>query len=447
MLKNIIVLFISVLYVMTAFGETSAVKIDPSIQKYIDAQLEKKGSEVVPSPFEFGGYFRTGTQRIGSGGSKSSGACYSLNLNRNDGAFYRLGNECRDYGEFNFIHKGKKNGIEYKSVFMLDIAGDSRSSTGTESWSRRSRQLYVELKGLFDDNSKLWVGRRYYRAIGDIGDIHVLDGFHVQSSGNGFGLSDVQLGNSVHQFALIGYGGEDDPADATDPEKNVQNYLIDIRSNLKSNQNSYQLAVQKLFVSETADSLADNTSGSTISLQWQRKFDILDNKIIIQRGDGSMSENPGCFGTDGNCFNMSAKSADSAYRLISNGTFDWGSRWVLHYVALMQDSEEFNKWNSIGVRPHYKLGKYWSVLAEISQDNFTTKNNGKPLDEQQLNKYTLAMQASLDAQNFWERPSLRFYISQFVWNSAADTQSANIGLSDSDVKNSTIFGAQAEIWF
>ena len=57
------------------------------------------------------------------------------------------------------------------------------------------------------------------------------------------------------------------------------------------------------------------------------------------------------------------------------------------------------------------------------------------------------MQASLDAQNFWERPSLRFYISQFVWNSAADTQSANIGLSDSDVKNSTIFGAQAEIWF
>ena len=44
------------------------------------------------------------------------------------GVYYRLGNECRDYSEFQLTKKQQLNGVNFKAVFMMDFAGDSKIS-------------------------------------------------------------------------------------------------------------------------------------------------------------------------------------------------------------------------------------------------------------------------------------------------------------------------------
>jgi maltoporin len=432
---KILLFLTSILLSTQLYSAENSGKLTPEIKKYIDdLYAEKEKSE---SPLLFNGYFRAGTHKLTSGGGKSSGSCFSLNYPKNDGLSYRLGNECRDYAEFSLSKIVKRNGVEFRPFFMLDFGSDSRSPTATEAWSRRTRQLFVEIKGLFDNGAALWVGRRYYRTEGDIGDIHVIDGTYVQSSGNGVGITDVPLAGGQYNFALIGYGSDD-----TATNVNEQNYLADIRANYKVDANSYQVALQNLFVS-TADNTVNRPEGRTLTLQWQRNFNILSNKVALQLAQGSMAENPGCFGTDGNCFNTSAKASSSAYRVFSNGTFDWGSDFKLHYLALYQDSEDYNTWTSLGIRPHYVLSKYWSLLADIGHNSYEVIR----LQKQTLNQYTLALQASTDASQFWDRPSIRFYYSRFDWNNAAALQSTLSVPGRASQKDANVIGAQTEIWF
>lgn len=113
------------------------------INNEMQAQDDAKAKQELDNGFEFNGYFRSGTNTILGSGSKNNGSCYSLNYPKNDGVYYRLGNECRDYSEFQQSKKQQLNGVNFKAVFMMDFAGDSRDPTATEEWSRRSRQLYV----------------------------------------------------------------------------------------------------------------------------------------------------------------------------------------------------------------------------------------------------------------------------------------------------------------
>ena len=188
-----LMLLLCILMSTRLYAQTTTTELSPEIKKYIDEVIAQKTKEEKANqpefPTIFHGYFRSGTNQFVSGGGRDSGSCFALNYPRNDGLFYRLGNECRDYAEFSFSKIMKQNGVEVRPYFMLDLANDSRSPNDTETWSRRNRQLFVEIKGIFGNNAALWVGRRYYRSDGDIGDIHMLDGFHVQSSGNGFGVT------------------------------------------------------------------------------------------------------------------------------------------------------------------------------------------------------------------------------------------------------------------
>jgi len=410
--------------------------MDKELKEYIDKRLSDHETKIVKKKFEFGGYFRSGSNVFADGASKNSGQCFSLDYPKNDGFFYRLGNECRDYSEFTLSHLHSKNGINYRSVFMIDMAGDSRSPTSTEPWSRRTRQLYIEMSGLFTFDANLWVGRRYYRSIGNIGDVHMVDSFHVQSSGNGFGLTDVKIGSGTYHFALMAHGQEDSTY-------NNQNLLLDVRIDQKLNDhNSLQLGIQHLFPTDAKGS-APTTDGTTITGQWQTKQKVFENKIVIQYGTGSFAQNPGCFGTDGACYDLNADDSASGFRIFTNGILDWGPRLKLNYLALYEDSSKYHSLKSVGIRPHYTLSKYWSLLAEVSSSVYEVVNEG----EQKLKKLTLALQATLDASSFWERPSIRFYASNFDWNTDAATYSGISRPGEGSKTDATLFGVQGEVWF
>lgn len=441
-----------------AQGEKEKVnKLSPEIKNYIDelyakdkAEKEKalkekaetvKNEEVSDQPLEMHGYFRAGTNFFTTGGGRNSGSCFGLNYPKNDGLHYRFGNECRDYAEFAFFKWYKRNGVEFRPFFMVDLAGDSRNPTETEPWSRRTRQLFVEIKGIFENDAALWVGRRYYRNIGDIGDIHVLDGFHVQSSGNGTGVTDIPFAGGMYHVAVIGYGFE-----SQDRAVNEQSYLGDLRGSYNFGRNNYQFALQNLVVT-TAKGTKKRTDGRTLTLQWQRDFGILNNRVVGQYGQGSMAENPGCFGTDGLCFNSTATRASDGWRVFTSGVFDFSSKFKMHYLLLHQESKDFHRWSSAGMRPHYMLAKYWSIVSEVGLNRYAKVENKSFQTMQNLNQYTIALQASTDASNFWDRPAIRFYYSYFDWNRAAGFQSGLNVPGRNTQRDASVIGAQTEIWF
>lgn len=421
-------------------------KLSPEIKQYIDElyakdKAEKEKSETTDQPLEMHGYFRAGTNFFTTGASRNSGSCYALSFPRNDGLFHRLGNECRDYAEFSFFKWYKNNGVEFRPFFMIDLASDSRNPTETEAWSRRTRQLFVEIKGLFENNAALWVGRRYYRNIGDIGDLHVMDGFHVQSSGNGAGVTDIPFAGGMYNVAIIGHGTED-----TSKNVNEQSYMTDIRGSYNFGRNNYQFAFQNLVVT-TAKGTEKRTDGRTLTLQWQRDFGFLNNRVVGQYGQGNMAENPGCFGTDGQCFNSTANKGSDGWRLFSSGVFDFSSRVKMHYLVLHQESRDYSRWSTVGVRPHYMLAKYWSLVSDVAFIRLEKATNKSFQTMQNLDKYTIALQASTDARDFWNRPAVRFYYSYFDWNRAAGSQSSLTVPGRSNQRDASVVGVQTEIWF
>jgi maltoporin len=424
-------------------------KLSPEIKQYLNElyakdkaeALAKKNEETSEEPLEMHGYFRAGSNFFTSGGSRNGGSCFGLNYPKNDGLHYRYGNECRDYGEFAFSKWYKKNGLQFRPFFMTDMAGDSRNPTETESWSRRTRQLFVEIKGIFGNDAALWVGRRYYRNIGDIGDIHVLDGFHVQSTGNGAGVTDIPFAGGIYNVAVTGHGTEDATEDV-----NVQTYVFDLRGSYHFGVNSYQFALQNQVVS-TAKSTDKVTDGRTLTLQWQRDFGILNNRLVGQYGQGSMAENPGCFGTDGQCYNSTATKASDGWRVFSSGVFDLTAKFKMHYIVLQQESKDFHRWSTASIRPHYMIAKYWAIVSDVSITRYTKANNKSFQTMQNLDQYTLALQASTDARDFWDRPAIRFYYSYFNWNKAAGSQSSLSAPGRNDQTHANVIGVQTEIWF
>jgi maltoporin len=421
------------------------------VKKLIANEAEAESKKQANNSFEFNGYFRTGANTVVGGGAKNGGSCYALNYPKNDGIYYRLANECRDYGEFQFTKNQQINGVNFKAVWMLDIAGDSRSSTAVEPWSRRSRQLYVESDNLLD-NGTLWMGRRYYRGVA-VGDVHILDYFHAQSSGNGVGVTDIMINDTdkLHVAAIL-YGDEGADLDVngvTDPttQYDYQNIMADVRYEMDlGDTGKLKFVLQSIFVNDAYDNV-DMSDGSTITMQWEKKLGIVDQKTVFQYGIGAMARNPGSAGTDGGSFDYTADSNASGFRIFNNGNIEITPKFTVNYMAMYEKSDDYHTLKSIGIRPHYSLSKYFSLVGELGYNAYQKITNGIEADEQRLMKYALALQATTDSTNFWARPSLRFYVSNFDWNGAAGQQSGlNAPGNDGD-ENALVVGVQSEIWF
>jgi maltoporin len=417
------------------------------INNEMQAQADAKAKQASTTGFEFSGYFRSGTQAIIGGGSKNSGSCYSLNYPKNDGVYYRLGNECRDYSEFQLAKTQQLNGVNFKAVFMMDFAGDSRDPTATEPWSRRSRQLYVETDNLLD-NGTLWIGRRYYYDQA-LGSVHILDYKHAQSSGNGVGVTDIRVNDTdTLHVAAISYGGEGElTGNKATAETNYQNFMADVRYEMDvGDAGKVVFALQNLFVNDAINE-AGLSDGRTFTVQWQKQLGMVEQKTVFQYGTGAMARNPGSAGTDGGSFDYAADSSASGFRVFNNGLIDISKKFKIDYLVMYEKSSDYHTLKSAGVRPHYAISPHWSVLGEVGYNAYQTKTNGIENDEQTLMKYALALQATADSTQYWSRPSLRFYLSNFDWNQAAGQQSELSVAGHQGDESALVAGAQVEVWF
>ena len=402
------------------------------------ASIVVSGAAIADDSFTYNGYFRAGANTALDGGTVDGGSCYALAHPSNDGLYYRLGNECRDFAEFSFTKKGEVNGLNYKAVGVLDLASSSTSSTATADFSRRERQLYLEFDNLFDNGAKLWAGRRYYRAVA-VGDIHIIDAFHVSSSGNGFGVTDIPVGadSKLHLAAM--HAGDSD----------VSNIMLDGRLDVGlGNAGRLKFALQNVIPRE-ADGIDDATGGTSLTLQWDKNIGgFFDQKTVVQFGKDALGNNPGCWGSDGvgngNCYDNSPEADGlDGTRIFNNGMWNFSDRFKVNTMFMVEDVDGVREATSIGLRPHYSLSKHISLLAEISKDEIQME--GKAAEK--LDKVTLALQVSGDSKNFWSRPAIRFYVSKFNWNEAARDGDSGLRVVNSDQTDSTLIGVQGEIWF
>ena len=414
-------------------------------------------ADMTTPQLKFNGYFRAGTNTEVGGSSKDAGSCYSLPLPRNDGLFFRLGNECRDYGEFALSANEKVDDVDLKAYFMMDMASDSRSAVATEEWSRRNRQMFVEAGNLLP-NGKLWIGRRYYRDFAGFGGLHPLDGFQVQSSGNGAGVSDINIGDNTYYVAVFAYGGEGEVTGRKGTgEANYQNPMLDLRGKFDAGDiGTLSLALQYLWARDAIDEVG-MSSGYTISGQWDKTIGSFKQQLGAQLGVGSMSANPGCFGTDGGgvyaygsggCFAYEADKNSTGYRIYDTGLLNVSDRFKVLTTLMYSKASDYQEVLSVGFRPHYSLSKHWSVLAELgyNQLQFSPEFHSENTREMHLMQYTAALQATTNSENFWSRPSLRFYVSNFDWNRAASDGGLGVP-GENDAHTALVIGAQTEIWF
>ena len=85
--------------------------------------------------FEYHGYLRAGASAHTKGGASSGGACFSVPHQKWNGAYFRLGNDCLDYGEFslagNIAGKGDNS---LKVISTFDYISDQRNSVSRVDW-------------------------------------------------------------------------------------------------------------------------------------------------------------------------------------------------------------------------------------------------------------------------------------------------------------------------
>jgi maltoporin len=376
------------------------------------------------SAVDWGGYFRSGP-----GGTKkdTSRACYGL---AGEGLKYRLGNECDFYGEFALSETVKKDGIEYKALFMTNYYnGGTDIGHVKDSGFSGVPQMYVEAKGLdIAPGVSFWVGKRFLGRK----DVHIVDQRFTELDGVGAGADAINLGGAKLGLAYFKTDGA-----ANQPGDRVN---VDV-SEIGLNEGG-KLRVLGTFV---RGNFSGGKSGIGLTLQHDQKMFGGENTVWLQYAQGS-ADLKGTFGT------LDAGSGNKKMRVVE--TLHWQSgAFGGQMIALFQrDTADTGSGSintnsaTVGGRASYALMKNFKLVAEAGYSQKKPENSAT----QKLSKFTFAPTLSLGPE-FWSRPELRFYVTTAKWNAAANAAAGTNGIigtaADANKTSGTSYGFQAEIWF
>jgi maltoporin len=134
------------------------------------------------------------------------------------------------------------------------------------------------------------------------------------------------------------------------------------------------------------------------------------------------------------------------FRVLNDLLIEERGLWALQVLALYQELENGAasnsrvRWVSVGARPVRRLGRFFSLAAEVGWDH--TEQSGLPAGS--LFKITVAPQIT-PALKFLSRPSLRAFA---TWANWSDTFRGSIAAATNpDAVRGTAFGLQLETWW
>lgn len=430
---------------------------------------------------DYHGYMRAGFGANVDGGSQY---CYGNGGPTTFGhAVGRLGDECDVYAELSLnVNKvwESNDGDAFNLHTLvaygtyedggLDARGNSFQSIGTNPDSPWNGQRAAFREAWADytmsNGMKLWAGNRYYGRK----DIHILDMYYVNNSGNGIGVENIDLGPGKFHAAVVQHkwkaplSVKDDPATGVDESKALESTqvystanTIDLRytgleTNDKGSMEFILLAAKPSHTDAQEKAIAAGVGNSTdygldktgisFTVEHTQGHSMGFNKAAIQYSTEGYAW-AGFVGNHlGDSYNMeSGQEGRKSVRLIDWGVIE-GEKWDLGYsfvyaqlldkgVGAASNAEDA-KAMSVVVRPSYKWSETMSTVLELGyfQQDFGSDWGA---DREDLNKVTVAQQWQAGS-SFWARPAIRVFASMYDGDMAVDN-------------NDFMVGAQVEAWW
>jgi maltoporin len=362
-----------------------------------------------------------GYMRGGAGGSAGKGpqSCYGLGGNTMK---YRLGNECDSYFEGGTTWDFNKPGDD-GVVFTGTLWANEFSPSSTYGSSLGLAKAYIEAKNLdFLGGGVLWVGERYYYRP----DIHMLDLQFINLNGTGGGVDNIAVGQGKFSYAIL---KDSDNASTMTSAGVLTATTAAVRQNfiykgLPANPGANIDIIASLI---TGQGVNKNNGYNITVLHKQDAFGG-GNTFGVQYGVGpGTGIGPGGPGNDriGAAGSTGADSGVKRTRILDDLVIHPTEKFSAELVVVRQKDQGdgsagttpgSSTWTSFGVRPSYALARHIKLQAELGTDNVTFSSGAA---SQQLTKLTIAPTVALDANSYWSRPELRFYITHAVWNDAA----------------------------
>ncbi|MDN3682008.1 carbohydrate porin [Vibrio tapetis subsp. quintayensis] len=422
-----------------------------------------------------------GYMRAGMGFNVDGGSQYSYG-NGGPGAHVvgRLGDESDMYGEF-ILNANKlydKDGNTFNAHTLLafgtaedganqrDTRGSSFQGIGemNDPWSGQRasfREAWVDYS--MENGMSLWAGKRYYGRK----DVHILDMYYVNTSGDGIGLENIDVGPGKFSAAVFNrkwkapLSVKDDPTTPEDETKGLEDTQVyasaptlDLRYNgLQVNENGtldFTFFIAKpSYTDAQKNAISDGTSSPNVG-DWgldevgynltvehtQGNFFGGFNKFVVQYStEGFAWDGYGVNSHMGIGYNMEqGQKGRKSVRIIDWGVIE-GDKWDLGYSFIYSQldnpgsDKKGTRYNAV-VRPSYKWSDTMSTVLEagyyVQDDPWMDKS-------EDLNKITLAQQWQAGS-SFWARPAIRVFASMYGGDQVKE-------------KNDMMVGAQIEAWW
>lgn len=394
--------------------------------------------------FEFHGYFRGGL------GFSEAGTNQSRFQAPGTRSAFRLGNEPDTNLELQLTYNYEidpAEGSHVQGIFMLD--GYKAHGESNEFSVDHLAQTYLSFNGFMSDNSKLWLGRRYYERK----NIYISDHTWLnpgQNSQNGIGLEDISAGNSKLNIALFRY--EDNF------ELTGSSYLLN-SSNLDLRWHDISFGNELSFTAWAA--LSQRHKNTSLGYQSESGYGLggwLDGKPGKLKHTTALLYQTGPSITQGD-YNARPVREDQGWDLANASAIeinhtrthevspDYSLQWTI--LARQEDRgttghSTFN-WLSIGARPVFYFSAHRSLAIEVGVDAIDDKINDV---SGSLSKLSGAYQFSAK-RGFFSRPVLRLFITFANWS---DELRGLVGNSPGDAPyaNETqgwSLGTQVEAWW
>src|SRR5574344_1760586 len=443
-------------------------------------------SSVAASAVDFHGFMRAGVQASSNGGE-----VYCVGYGAIGHKVGRLGDECDTYAEIAlsqdvYNKAGSKFDVHTLIAYGTtdgprDLQGNQWQGIGGEGpWGAQrlsARELWSGYTTT--DGYTIWAGKRFYQRK----DIHIMDFYYLNNSGNGAGIENINVGLGTASFAVIKWANDsttkkttttrtDNGDDSVTTETTVTDdynrnvYKLDARWNgipVGFGTLDASLIYALPFISDQQKNVleSDKTSANSgILATLDHSSNVtndtmsLMNHFIVQYGTNGFGGSVGTYGNHAGD-NYAPQKDLEGVRVIDWGTLDVGN-FGLGYSLLWAhlDSGEgssVNTWvnprsgweYSIVIRPEYKWTDYTRTTLELGYS--AQKTNGWVADtkDPDLYKVTLAQQFT-PGKGFWSRPAIRFYVSYIGGEQFASSYREKNADHDS---HQISFGSQVEAWW
>jgi len=395
---------------------------------------------------QFHGYFRTD---LGISESGNSQAKFQAPGTR---AKYRLGNEPETNMELQLNYNYELNDSEFEKkhvqgTIMLD--GFKSHGESNDFTVDNLAQGYLSFNHFFNNDIKLWLGRRYY----DRKSIHIMNHYWLnpgQNSQAGVGIEDINSGFGKFNLALFRY---EDDFDINGSSYFLNSTRLDARWHDLSINDTLKLTIwAELSARHDLAALNyDEQTGYGLGGWLDHKaINIKNTTVLLYQENTAITQgdfNPRPIREDMGWNLDNSTAIEASNTLTYESMPDYSFQWTL--VFRQEDrgvtgNSKFN-WYSTGVRPIFYFSKHLNLALEAGVDYIDDKINSR---SGRLSKLSTVLQISA-GRGFKSRPVLRFFVTLADWS---DELKGSIGNTPGDAPytNETqgwTIGSQAEVWW